>query len=282
MKRTLLLISTFTLCSLITFSQSRQYGNKDYIEFLKSKETFEKPFSGEQTEIKLPITLSITFVLLTKEITKDQLLEQIKSLNQDFSNQTFEVSENQSPYYKQLATDTEIRFCESFDVIEAYTDEKIDFLLGQEYARKFNELNKNSILVFISNFDQMAGYAQMPGYSAETDAIFIDKGYLYGANIEGYNLGKTLTHLMGSYFGLGELWNCEEDGIADTPLMAVEHYDHEGSWSSCYSYVMHTMPQNFMYNTQDRHLNMFTVGQKQRMLEVLSKERSSLGSSICK
>jgi Pregnancy-associated plasma protein-A len=276
MKRILLLISTFTLCPLTTFAQFRQYGTRDYVEFLKSKDASDKPFSDEKAEIKLPITLSITFVLLTKEVSKDQLLKQIKSLNQDFSNQTFEDSKNQSLYYKQLATDTETRFCENFEVIEAYTDEKIDFALGQEYARKFNLTSKNGILVFVTDLEKMAGYAQMPGYAAETDAIFIDKSYLIGINTESYDLGKTLTHLVGSYLGLGELWGCVDDGVFDTPMHNVLHTNANASLSSCYDFLIHEMPENFMDGTPDKFQNMFTLGQKQKMLFELSTRRKNL------
>lgn len=274
-----LLLFALLLISISSYSQLRRYGTTDYIEFLKTKEASEKPFSGEKTEIKLPITLSITFVMLTKNVSKEQLLKQIQSLNQDFSNQTFELSPNKSPYYQKLATDTDIRFCENFEVLEAFSDTKTDFINSQDYVRKFNQTNPNNILVFVGSLGNMAGYAQMPGYNAETDAIFIDKDYVLGASTAGYTNGKTLTHLMGTYLGLGELWGCVDDGVFDTPLMSVEHYDHEGSWSSCYNYVIHTMPQNFMYNTEDKYLNMFTTGQKQRMLLELSTRRKSLHAS---
>ena len=266
-----------------SFGQLRHYGTRDYVEFLKSKDNAEKPFSGEQTEIKLPITLSITFVLLTKTVSKDQLLKQVSSLNQDFSNQTFELSESKNQYYEKLAVDTEIRFCENFELIEAYTDEKIDFALGQEYARKFNQGNKNSILVFVTNLEKMAGYAQMPGFNAETDAVFIDKSYLFGANIESYDLGKTLTHLVGSYLGLGELWDCVDDGVFDTPMHTVLHANANASVSSCYDFLIFEMPENFMDGTPDKFQNMFTRGQKEKMLfELSSRRKNLLAFTTCK
>lgn len=270
------LLFTLLLFTTSSFAQLRQYGNRDYIEFLKSKDATEKPFSGEQTETKLPIRLSLTFVLLTKEVSKAQLVKQVVTLNQDFSNQTFERAENQSPYYKQLATDTEIRFCENFELIEDYTEEKIDFALGQEYARKFNQDYKNSILVFITDLEKMAGYAQMPGYAAETDAIFIDKSYLFGGNTESYDLGKTLTHLIGSYLGLGELWACVDDGVFDTPMHTILHSNANTSVSSCYDFLIFEMPENFMDGTPDKFQNMFTRGQKQKMLLELSTRRKNL------
>jgi hypothetical protein len=289
MKRILLLISTFSICSLTAFGQEpyvspyvRYYGTDKYLAFISPKEVKElRPFKP-LPDSTLPVTLSLTFVLLSKEVTKDQLLKQVISLNQDFSNKTFELSEHKTPYYQNIVADSQIRFCENFEVIEAYTDEKIDFTLSQEYARKFNQNNTNSILIIVGSLDSTAGYTQTPGYPTETDAIFIDKKFLYGTNGTIYELGKTLTHLMGSYLGLAKLWDCIDDDVFDTPLMAVEHHDHVGSWSSCYRYVLHTMPQNFMYNTYDKYLNMFTIGQKERMLNYLSYDRPHLLLSTCK
>lgn len=276
---TLLLITTWIGAN----AQLRTYGTKDYNEYLKKSGDTEKNFDSETKEIKLPVTLSLTFVLLTKEVTKDQLLKQITILNEDFGNKTFENAENKNPHYKDLATDSEIRFCENFAIIEAYSDVKIDYALTLEYAKKYKPEIKNSILVFITDLDQLAGFAQPAGYATETEAIFIDKDYLYGSLTDGFDLGKTLTHLMGSYLGLGELWDCVDDGIADTPLMAAEHFEHESGWSSCYRYVVQTMPENFMYNTHDKYLNMFTLGQKERMIQVLATEKVYLlESTTCK
>jgi hypothetical protein len=283
MKKILLLISTFS--TLACFGQNpyiRSYGTKEYLDFLGPKQVTElMPFRFLADSI-LPVTLPITFVLLSKDVSKEQLLKQVTILNQDFSNQTFIESNHKSPYYQKLAVDTQIRFCETFQVIEAYTDEKLDFALSKEYALKFGPESRNTILVFVGNLENYAGYAQMPGYAAETDAIFIDKKFLYGTNGTIYELGKTLTHLMGTYLGLGRLWGCIDEGVFDTPLMSVQHYDHVGSWSACYSYIYYTMPQNFMYNTYDKYLNMFTVGQKEFIHTVLSNERSNLLLSTCK
>ncbi|HAK78005.1 MAG TPA: hypothetical protein DCM71_14120 [Runella sp.] len=262
------------------FAQLRHYGTKEYSEFLKKLGDTEKIFTDAPKSIKQPITLSLTFVVLSKEITKDQLLKQIAILNEDFSNKTFENATNQNPHYKQLATDTEIRFYENFNLIEAYTEEKINFVVAQEYIKKMAIGGGKSIPIYIGDLEQTAGFAQLPGYSANNDAIFLHKDYCVGSQINNFHLGKTLTHLMGSYLGLGELWDCQDDGIADTPLMSVEHFDYEGGWSSCYRYIVETMPQNFMYNTQDKYLNMFTKGQKERMLKELSTRRYNLVTPI--
>ncbi len=263
-------------------AQVRQYGTKDFTEFLKITGREEKTSTPQVQSIHLPLTLSLTFVLFSQQIKPDQLTKQVAILNEDFSNKTFENAPNKNPFYKNVATDTEIRFCEKFEVIEAYTEQKMTFSRAQEYVQKVNLINKGSIPIFICDLDSLAGFAQAINYSSEKDAIFLDINYVFGSTAKDYELGKTLTHLIGSYLGLGELWNCEEDGITDTPQMSSEHFEQESGWSSCYRYVVQTMPENFMYNTKDMYLNMFTLGQKERMLRVLATERAYLvESSSC-
>ncbi len=74
-----------------------------------------------------------------------------------------------------------------------------------------------------------------------------------------YDLGRTLTHEVGHYFGLQHIWGEEEscsvdDGIEDTPLMASINYDCEDTYS-CQS---HDMTMNFMGYADDACMYMFT------------------------
>ncbi len=80
--------------------------------------------------------------------------------------------------------------------------------------------------IWVVNFpDSISGYAQMPAGPAATDGIVIDARY-FGKKPNNnktfpYTEGKTLTHLIGSYLNLYELWSetvpCGDDG--------VEHYE---------------------------------------------------------
>jgi hypothetical protein len=138
-----------------------------------------------------------------------------------------------------------------------------------------------------------AGYAQMPGGPSDTDGIVIDFSY-FGERAYAkapYNKGKTLTHLVGSYLGLYELWNehhrCADDEVEDTPIHnapntgQAEVYKHV---SLCDGNPVE-MNMNFMDNSDDESLFMFTEGQKYRIQSVLSGKglRSGLskGNSNC-
>ena len=125
----------------------------------------------------------------------------------------------------------------------------------------------------------VSGYAQMPGGSKKTDGVVIDAA-LFGLKdpkSTPYSLGKTLTHLFGSYLGLYELWNeneaCADDYIDDTPVHNAPNYG-EAAYrhvSTCMDNPVE-MTMNYMDNSDDAHLAMFTLGQVTRMHAVLSKK----------
>lgn len=132
--------------------------------------------------------------------------------------------------------------------------------------------------------ENMAGYAQMPGGPVETDGIVIASAF-FGTGDKlprQYNQGKTLTHLLGSYLNLYELWNeqvqCADDYVEDTPIHNAPNveshlYKHV---STCNGNPVE-MTMNFMDNTDDAALTMFTLGQKARMLASFFKDGPGAG-----
>jgi hypothetical protein len=256
--------------------QQRNYASESYHRYLNTVLKPNPDFISYNQDSKESITLKLRFVNLTTEVKKEQLSNQVLRLNQDFSNFTFEKSNKPSAQYQQLAVDTQIRFSEKFEINDYEIPKILDFALSLELAEKHKSIYPDEVLIFIYENNSLAGYAQTPEFPKETEAIFINKNYLIGSTENKYDLGKTLTHLMGSFFGLGELWDCKDDGVADTPKMTVQHQTNDESWSACYNYVVPTMYQNFMYNAPDEHLNMFTVGQKNKMLSVIASQKTHL------
>ena len=90
-------------------------------------------------------------------------------------------------------------------------------------------------------------------------------------------MGKTLTHLVGSYLGLTELWGkgrCQDDRVADTPVHNAPNHrcPGKGHLTFCEKGA-YEMTMNFMDNTYDQCMYMFTNGQALRMQAVLSPDR---------
>jgi hypothetical protein len=121
--------------------------------------------------------------------------------------------------------------------------------------------------------EDLAGYAQMPNGPENTDGIVLNSRFFarheyfydYGQdqNDKVFPMGRTLTHLMGSYLNLHELWNesepCGDDMVDDTPIhnapnWTLDEYQHV---STCGDYPVE-MTMNLMDNTPDSAQYMFT------------------------
>jgi hypothetical protein len=124
------------------------------------------------------------------------------------------------------------------------------------------------------------GYAFLPGSPSTIDGIVIDQDFFgneKGTAKEPYAQGKSLVHLMGTYLGLYDLWNeeepCKDDLVEDTPLHdgpTISVPTDKNSRYVCFCPGTPTaMFMNFMDNTDDAQLSMFTEGQKKRMRAVL-------------
>lgn len=128
--------------------------------------------------------------------------------------------------------------------------------------------------------DSISGYAQMPAGPVATDGIVIDARY-FGKKPNNdktfpYTEGETMTHLMGSYLNLYELWSetvqCGDDGVDDTPIHnapTLGNVDYRFV-STCDGNPV-VMSMNYMDNTNDNMQYMFTNGQKKRMQACLTE-----------
>ena len=145
-------------------------------------------------------------------------------------------------------------------------------------------LPKQCLNIWICNLpDSIAGYSQLPGGPDVTDGIVMSYKYLIPPSSQlnslDYNKGKTLTHLVGNYFGVYDLWNeenpCYDDYVYDTPI----HNAPNNGFDISFGHVT-TCPGNdpemiinFMDNTFDSLAFMFTKGQVIRMQYVLSSNQ---------
>jgi hypothetical protein len=138
----------------------------------------------------------------------------------------------------------------------------------------------------------LLGYAQFPdnnanlgglsplGGSAATDGVVILYS-AYGSRAKApsgtyatnYDLGRTLTHELGHWFGFRHIWgdaNCGDDYCADTPTQQAANTGCVSFPHVTCSNVTGDMSMNYMDYSDDRCLYLFTQGQKDRLQAVMA------------
>ena len=123
------------------------------------------------------------------------------------------------------------------------------------------------------------GFTQPLGGPSYSDAICISPRCFGKTADPQYNLGRTATHEVGHWLNLEHVWGpmfgagCVDDGVSDTPLQSAFSGFCPTSQVSCGSDDMY---MNYMDYTDDDCMNIFTLGQKERMWATLNTLRSSL------
>ena len=292
----ILIVAIICASPNLLFSQNwKKTASAQYQEGVDTLDSFDSTINPVE-ELSLPITLPLVFHLVypkRNEAPKKEEVEwQVSQLNKHFSLEEFLEKKDLIGVndYHDLAVDTEIRFC--LDKIFFVPSDSISFSGfnsikndNTKGAKPFK--SEEYINIWVGQLSSNSGFAQAPGGIWETDGIVIDLDF-FGQRPAPYNEGKTLTHLMGNYLGLKDLWgnnNCEDDGVADTPIHNAPNYNRvkpgENHISLCPGFAKE-MYMNYMDNTVDSMLYMFTEGQKQRMHTFLRIERSHLLNSKCR
>lgn len=317
MKNFLLLILIFTI-SHLSSQVYRQFKTNEY-EIMIS--TPESQITQSQIESRISeflqeprsqnVTIPIVFHVLYDGShpfpEKEQIVGQLEALNYHYSIASYEGKHqaDKAEDFQSLAADTQIGFClAGIDPFGNPTDGINYIKTSLQFETISNDMKDPGLggvepwdpdkylNIWVCNFSEpIAGYAQMPGGNRRTDGIVIDYKYIgtSGTAVEPYNQGKTLTHLIGNYFFLYDIWGpcyCCDDRVADTPI----HNGANFGPNDIYKHVTLCegngveMTMNYMDNTDDGWMYMFTKGQKDRMQAVLAEggPRSNLNSiSLC-
>jgi PKD repeat protein len=243
-----------------------------------------------------------------KNISTQQILDQIAVLNEDYRRLNADSSDTPT-LYKPVAADVQIEFClavrdpngdptngirriydpqSSFD---AYNPSDEIYLKGLSYWPSDQYLN-----IWVCDLAAgVLGYAQFPSDvsdnqgPAATDGVVIDYS-TFGRNIptsNQYNLGRTTTHEVGHWLDLIHTWgdanDCTgDDFCADVPPCSNTYYS---SKTNCFAPTQCSnvrMIQNYMDYSDDACMNLFTVDQKARMQSAMSvsPRRIAIQSSL--
>ena len=302
----------------MSFSQQR-CGTTDYINHLKENNPelinqrllFEKEndaWSPNNLEsiITIPTVVHIVWRTNSQNLSTQQIESQIDVLNQDFRRLNID-SVNTPNAFNLVAADCGIEFClATTDPLGNPTNGIVYVQTTETSFNMWNDGMKHSNMGGSDAWDtdrylniwgcnlsgSLLGYATMPGWgNSSEDGVVI--GYQYfgylGSSQAPYNKGRTTTHEVGHWLNLDHTWgdnNCGNDQVADTPTQEEENYgcpNFPANINSCNTTNPNgDMFMNYMDYTNDGCMNMFTQGQKSRMVSAINVYRSQiLNSTIC-
>jgi PKD repeat protein len=247
----------------------------------------------------IPVVVHVIHFGGPENISKEQILNQIDILNQDF--RRLNPDTTQTPVdFQQYAADSEIEFAlAKLDPNGDCTDGIVRIYNSMTYNARSNvkalsywpsnQYLNMWIVHTITNSSgspgQVIGFAQFPGGSPATDGVVIKYDYMGDIGAAGgtNNGGRTATHEVGHWFSLRHIWGDDggscagSDFVIDTPNQA------DWTLSTCPTTVVTDactpsapgiMYSNYMDYTNGDCQNIFTLGQKQRMDATLNASTS--------
>ncbi|WP_157974359.1 M43 family zinc metalloprotease [Lewinella sp. IMCC34183] len=313
----LLLFSLFIALSSLVSAQ-RNCGSMEYLEAqilqnpareyqLQQLERFtqayepglEKALSGGI--LTIPVIVHVVYGNSTENISDAQIASQIAVLNEDFRRLNADRS-NTPADFTGVAADTEIEFCLTQTIRKSTTRASFgtnDAVKSASTGGSDAVTPRQALNVWICEIGGgILGYAQFPGGSAATDGVVLDYRYVgtTGTATAPFNLGRTATHEVGHWLNLRHIWGdggCSvDDFVNDTPLAGAPNYTggactypgpnscaprgKKGSGDD-----LPDMFQNYMDYSDDGCMNLFTIGQKDRMWAAINAARPELLSSAC-
>jgi hypothetical protein len=266
----------------------------------------DHPNHSEKTIITIPVVVHVVWNTNAENISDAQIFSQIDVLNKDFGRTNVDVI-NTPTVWQNIAADSEIEFClaqtdpngQATTGIERIQTTHAEFGMNSDIHTTSSGgaddwPNDDYLNIWVCDIESgLLGYATPPSsLIGDGDGLVI--GYQYFGNIgtvqAPYHKGRTATHEIGHWLNLYHLWgawgSCGDDQVSDTPKQETENY-------FCPAFPRHPnacgttnqngdMFMNYMDYTNDACMNLFTAGQKTRMISAINQYRSNLLShTLC-
>ena len=264
------------------------------------------PYYIEKTIITIPVVVHVVWNTSAQNISDAQIQSQIDVLNKDYRRTNIDVI-NTPNIWQAIAADCEIEFCLATTDPNGQPTTGITRTqtthgpFGMESDIHTSSLggkddwpNDDYLNIWVCNISSgLLGYATPPSnWIGDGDGLVI--GYNYfgttGTLSPPFNKGRTATHEIGHWLNLDHLWgawgSCGNDQVSDTPKQETENYSCPGfplNINACSTTNANgDMFMNYMDYTNDACMNLFTAGQKTRMLAAINQYRPNmLSHNLC-
>jgi len=232
--------------------------------------------------IRIPVVIHVLYNTAHLNISDEQIRTQLNALNRDFRRQNSDTV-NTPARFKSSAADVQIEFVlatadpkgrtttgivrKLTAVAEWNMDDKIKFSAngGDDAWDSRYYLN-----IWVGKMRSLLGYSSAPGGPAEKDGLVINVTAFGTQNVSAqYDMGRTVVHEAGHWMGLKHIWGdtyCGDDLVDDTPKQGGFTSGCPINFrTSCNNGSMGDMYMNYMDFTNDACMNLFTLGQAERM-----------------
>ena len=264
----------------------------------------ENPNHQQKSIITIPVVVHVVYNTSQQNISDAQIQSQIDVLNADYRRTNVDAMMTPS-VWTSIAADCEIEFClattdpngNSTNGITRTQTSNTSFSLQSNDVKSSSAGGKDAwpnadyLNMWVCNLSGgILGYATPPsgwGGVSQNDGVVI--GYRYFGTIgtaqSPYNKGRTATHEVGHWLNLDHVWgsgfgSCGNDNVSDTPTQEESNYgcpSFPHNANSCgTSNANGDMFMNYMDYTNDGCMNMFTQGQKTRMIAAINQSRPNL------
>ena len=262
----------------------------------------ENPDYQQKTIITIPVVVHIVYASPQQNITDAQVQSQIDVLNKDYRRTNIDVIMTPS-VWQSIAADCEIEFCltstdpngNNTNGITRTQTSQSSFSMQGDPVKDASSGGKDAwpnddyLNIWVCNLgSSLLGYATPPfGNIGSDDGVVIGYNYFgtQGTVQSPYNKGRTTTHEVGHWLNLEHLWgsgwgSCGNDNVNDTPTQEEENYGCQAfphNANSCNTTNSNgDMFMNYMDYSNDGCMNIFTQGQKTRMIAAINQSRQNL------
>jgi hypothetical protein len=283
------------------YKQERKKVNKETNHWIKNN------YNNENSIVTIPVVVHVVWNTTQENISDQQIFSQIDVLNADFRRTNIDAIMTPT-VWTSIAADTEIEFClATLDPNGTFTSGITRTQTSQTSFSIQADAMKSTSTGGIDPWDQdnylniwvcdlsggILGYATPPSsFNNPDDGVVIGYNYFgtLGTVQAPYNKGRTCTHEVGHWLNLDHLWgsggNCGNDNVNDTPTQEEENYNCPAfphNANSCgTSNSSGDMFMNYMDYTNDGCMNLFTLGQKARMIAAINQYRINLlNNNLC-